>query len=47
MSDTHINGENLKNLPLNAYTELKPGEEYVPVMPPNKIVPEVSAYSVF
>jgi putative OPT family oligopeptide transporter len=47
MSETHINGENLKNLPSNAYTELKPGEEYVPVMPPSKNVPEVSFYSVF
>ena len=47
MSETHINGENLKGLPLNAYTELKPGEEYTPVMPPTKVVPEVSTYSVF
>jgi putative OPT family oligopeptide transporter len=47
MSESHINGENLKGLPLNAYTELKPGEEYTPVMPPNKVVPEVSTYSVF
>ncbi|MBZ0198596.1 MAG: oligopeptide transporter, OPT family [Ignavibacteriaceae bacterium] len=34
-------------LPTNAYTELKPGEEYKPIMPPNKVVPEVSFYSVF
>ena len=33
-------------LPSNAYTELKPGEEYVPIMPPTKIVPEVTTYSV-
>ena len=46
MSETHINGENLKGLPDNAYTELKPGEEYTPVMPPQKAVPEVSMYSV-
>ncbi len=46
MSETHINGENLKGLPSNAYTELKQGEEYVPVMPPGKTVPEVSSYSV-
>ncbi len=46
MSETHINGENLKGLPSNAYTELKAGEEYVPVMPPFKVVPEVSVYSV-
>ncbi len=46
MSEKHINGENLKGLPENAYTELKPGEEYTPVMPPNVNVPEVSLYSV-
>jgi len=46
MSETHVNGENLKGLPSNAYTELKPGEEYVPVMPPFKVVPEVTPYSV-
>ena len=33
-------------LPENAYTELKPGEEYVPVMPSGKKVPEVNAWSV-
>lgn len=46
MTETHINGENLKGLPSNAYTELKPGEEYTPVMPPFKDVPEVTPYSV-
>ena len=46
MSDNYINGENLKGLPGNAYTELKPGEEYTPVMPPFKQVREVSSYSV-
>ena len=46
MSDNYINGENLKGLPSNAYTELKPGEEYTPVMPPFKQVREVSSYSV-
>ncbi len=46
MGEKHINGENLKGLPTNAYTELKPGEEYTPVMPPFKAVPEVSSYSV-
>jgi hypothetical protein len=35
-----------KGLPLNAYTELKPGEEYIPIMSPNKQYPEVSIYSV-
>jgi len=38
--------EQVKGLPSNAYTELKPGEEYHPVMPANKTVPEVSYYSV-
>ena len=46
MSEKYKNSENLKGLPDNAYTELKPGEEYTPVMPPFKIVPEVSSYSV-
>ena len=36
----------LTGLPSNAYKELKPGEVYAPVMPGNKIVPEVSTYSV-
>ena len=46
MNEKYNNGENLKGLPDNAYTELKPGEEYTPVMPPFKSVPEVSTYSV-
>lgn len=33
-------------LPSNAYTELKPGEEYRPVMPANQTFPEVTPYSV-
>lgn len=33
-------------LPLNAYTELKPGEEYVPIMSPHITFPEVTPYSV-
>jgi len=33
-------------LPSNAYTELKPGEQYVPIMAPTKIYPEVTFYSV-
>ena len=36
----------IAGLPENAYTELKPGEEYVPVMPPGKKVPEINAWSV-
>ncbi len=38
--------EKIKGLPENAYTELKPGEEYEPVMPPGKKVPEITAWSV-
>ncbi|HDP75081.1 MAG TPA: oligopeptide transporter, OPT family [Bacteroidales bacterium] len=38
--------EKIKGLPENAYTELRKGEEYQPVMPPNKAVPEVTAWSV-
>jgi putative OPT family oligopeptide transporter len=36
-----------KFLPDNAYRELKPGEEYKPVMPANIAFPEVTGYSVF
>lgn len=34
------------NLPENAFTELKPGEEYVPPMRPDKMYPEATGYSV-
>lgn len=34
-------------LPDNAYSELKPGEEYTPIMSPNKDYPEVTVWSVF
>lgn len=34
-------------LPDNAYIELKPGEEYIPVMSPHKEYPEINARSVF
>lgn len=33
-------------LPENAFTELKPGEEYVPPMRPDKSYPEATGYSV-
>ncbi|HOG74990.1 MAG TPA: OPT/YSL family transporter, partial [Candidatus Marinimicrobia bacterium] len=33
-------------LPENAYRPLKPGEEYIPVIPDAKIVPEVTPYSL-
>ena len=36
-----------KSLPENAYRQLKPGEEFVPVVPANKIVPELTGYSLF
>ena len=35
-----------KGLPENAYRLLKPGEDYVPIVPAEKIVPEATAYSV-
>lgn len=38
--------QEIKGLPENAYTELKPVEEYNPVMPANKVVPEVNVRSV-
>ncbi len=36
----------IKGLPENAYKELKPGEEYSPIMSPQKTYPEISPYSV-
>jgi len=33
-------------LPENAYRKLEPGEEYIPVVPDDKIVPEVTPYSL-
>ncbi len=33
-------------LPENAYRELKPGETYVPMVPPNVAVPEITARSI-
>ncbi len=36
-----------KSLPENAYRELKPGEEYKPVMPASGIFPEVTTWSLF
>ena len=42
----HNDNERVIGLPENAYRELKPGEEYNPVMSPLKIVPEVTLYSV-
>jgi len=34
-------------LPENAYRKLKAGEEYIPIVPNEKIVPEVTPYSLF
>ena len=34
-------------LPENAYAELKPGEEYIPIMAPEKVYPETTIWSVF
>lgn len=36
----------VKGLPENAYRELKEGEEFVPLMSPHSIVPEVNLWSV-
>ena len=36
----------IAGLPDNAYFELKPGEEYVPIMSPKENVPEVNIWSV-
>ena len=33
-------------LPDNAFRELKPGEEYEPVMSPKRVYPEVTPWSV-
>src|SRR5512146_2447264 len=38
--------EKVKGLPENAYTELKPGEEYVPIMTAGQTPAEVTPYSV-
>ncbi len=37
---------NTSNLPENAYRELNQGEEYFPVMPANKVFPEITPWSV-
>ncbi|MBU1297581.1 MAG: oligopeptide transporter, OPT family [Bacteroidetes bacterium] len=35
-----------RSLPLNAYKELKPGEKYIPVVPAETIIPEVTPWSL-
>ncbi|MFC2084556.1 OPT family oligopeptide transporter [Bacteroidota bacterium] len=42
----HTLDQKSKGLPENAYNELKPGEDYVPVMLPEKAFPEVNVRSV-
>lgn len=44
MSEHH--GGQIKGLPENAYSELKPGEEYKPVMPADSTPKEITPYSV-
>ena len=39
-------GGNSKSLPENAYRKLKEGETYVPVVPADTIVPELTAFSL-
>ena len=43
----HPSAKSSFGLPDNAYSELKPGEEYVPIMSPHKEYPEVTVWSVF
>lgn len=45
MSDHEVQ-KGIAGLPENAYSELKPGEVYVPVMPEDKEVPEVNVWSI-
>lgn len=40
------NTSSISGLPENAYRELNPGEEYIPVMPSKEVFPEVTPYSV-
>lgn len=41
----HLGGQ-IKGLPENAYSELKPGEEYRPIMPADSTPKEITPYSV-
>ncbi len=45
MSEHEVNSKQI-SLPDNAFRELKPGEQYEPVMLPTKEYPEVNAYTV-
>jgi putative OPT family oligopeptide transporter len=42
----HDNSAKPKGLPENAYRKLEPGEEYKPVVPSDKPLPEATSYSV-
>ncbi|UCH95779.1 MAG: oligopeptide transporter, OPT family [Candidatus Aminicenantes bacterium] len=42
----HDNSTKPKGLPENAYRKLEPGEEYMPVVPSDKPLPEATPYSV-
>ncbi len=42
----HDNSTKTKGLPENAYRSLEPGEEYIPVVPSDKPLPEATLYSV-
>lgn len=46
MSKTSSSDDPIKGLPENAFRELKPGEEYVPVVPEHKSIPDVTVWSV-
>ena len=46
MSDHSVDPKQSR-LPANAYTELEPGEEYVPIMSPDKEYPETTTWSIF
>jgi len=41
-----INSRSQSDLPENAYRELNPGEEYIPIIPASQVLPEVTLYSV-
>jgi len=42
----HNTSEIPSGLPENAYRQLEPGEEYIPVIPAGKVMPEATPYSV-
>lgn len=46
MSNDHTPNAGSTGLPSNAYSELKPGEEYMPIMPAAQTPQEITPYSV-